>query len=281
MRVPLIKVEDRPVGCTLLIADPKSLDYSLPHKSIVEAPELSALDELDALFKYYDVHDEQQFAFCFDYDGILRSIRRLYNPDAGPGPNLLAWLTRSGDAYAFQALKWQRSFRVYSSGELDLVGTLSEIVGKWELRSLPKAEVAALSQETSIGAQLIWQIIDLAIELTHLGYGALILLGDPDDRLSRDPSRLTVSKVPIRLVGRHEFINIAKQDGALLVSSQGEFVDATFMLRPSGQVPQKFAGRGRHATAFLVSTEQPQLVVIAVSQNRSITLFKDGKFIEM
>lgn len=119
------------------------------------------------------------------------------------------------------------------------------------------------------------------------GYGGLFLIGEIPPTLQREPPRIKVDQQPIAFLGTGTAAEIAKLDGAVFVSKDGEIQDASVIIVNTVEreeipgmlnTPQEArTGGSRRKTAYHTSKECPKAVVVCVSQNGSIEIFLNGK----
>lgn len=276
-----VRMEEREIGCTLLFGSRDIVDQALPMPSPILEPKFNVgLADLDRLFPYYDSLDEKEHAFCFTPAGEFFAIRRLINPSLQlAGISLLKHMTAQTPCVAFTKCAGQKSVKIYSNGSLDMVFTLSEATGHWSLKILP--DVANdFQSKTRIDARIIAQVLEIVIELMCQGHGALLIVTDSADAFSGRAPSVTVRKGLLGFEKTNTWVNLAKQDGAFLISRKGEVIDVGFGVEVDQTIkyPVEFYGHTRHITGYRISTAQPDTFVVSVSKTGRVTTFYQGQY---
>ena len=254
-----IRKEARAVGCTMIIGKIELLDTCLPVRSLVQPP-IVTHDDLTPLIPYYDCVNEDDYAFVFNPDGALQSLRQLMTVGGGhqlTGLDLLPYITENSDALAFSVRKEKRSIRLYANGTLDTVILLSEKEGTWEFKRFSNS-IAKISKASGIPDKTISRVLDIAIEMMQLGYGALFVVGDPKDTSGFGKPSITIKQTSLAFVDSRSVIDLAKQDGATCITSSCEIAKTNFLIHnkiAQEDIPEAYRGGARHATAWATSRE--------------------------
>jgi diadenylate cyclase len=131
----------------------------------------------------------------------------------------------------------------------------------------------------------VQRVLSVAFQMSELNLGAIFMLGDADDILTRsDPPKISayaaIKSANIDTLSDHELINFAKQDGATVVDVCGAFKGCMVLLRPQAHTPADIRpGEGaRHTSAAKMSAETNSMAIV-VSQDGPISIYQDGRLI--
>ena len=146
------------------------------------------------------------------------------------------------------------------------------------------ATVQALSRKYKIRVTVLEKIFSTIFEMAYIGKGGLVTIGDSEEvkKYSEQPAidfvqnlKLNVEKLSVSAL-----VGMIEQDGATIISDKGVLEQSMSFLRPPSDAPGKVEiNRGsRHSTALRVSAIT-QAIVIAVSVDGRITLYKGGEIV--
>lgn len=144
--------------------------------------------------------------------------------------------------------------------------------------------VQALSRRYKIDVKLLKKIFSTIFEMSYIGKGGLITIGDSENikGYSEQPAADFVQNLELEVekLSISALIGIIEQDGATIISDKGILEQSMSFLRPPTDAPGKVEiNRGsKHSTAVRISAIT-QALVIAVSVDGRITLYKDGEII--
>jgi DNA integrity scanning protein DisA with diadenylate cyclase activity len=286
MVVSQIRVESRPVGCSVILGDRRDLEVVFEADTALIVPKGLSLTSFDALIPYYDALRETDSVFLFDKDGDLFAIKRLSRlTEAGEvrGNQLLRQGTERSDSIGFVVRRERRAVSVYREGRLEAVAELSERTGCWEFTS-PRPILEEVENRIPGMRRTLELVLEIAREMATRGYGGLFVVGDATG-LQQKPPKIVVRRQPLSLIGTATIAEIAKLDGAVFVSGDGYLEGASIIIRntalappPPGVVttaPVKTGG-SRRLAADRTSQECPNAAVVCVSQNGTIEIFVGG-----
>lgn len=152
----------------------------------------------------------------------------------------------------------------------------------WHVQSAALVDdVASLSRSHGLSVALVRRVLELAMELSDRGDGAMLTVGCADAVLRlADP--VTVAKGAVSPTALSDVPNCLlmgpiRQDGASVISEDGVLLSTMRFLRPSADVqiePEAHWG-ARHTTAAKVSAAAACLAV-TVSSDGAVTAFSRG-----
>jgi orotate phosphoribosyltransferase len=288
LAVSNIRVEARSLGCSILIGDEKRLHNILPMKVPIEVPSGIKSGSFAELIPHYDALLETEAVFLFDKDGELVGISRLVRSiESGEtrGIQLIRQVTNETDAIGLVLRRERKAIAVYRKGRLEAIAELSEKTGTWEFTTpVPKVD-EIVSLVPGIG-QTLETVLEVSREMVNRGYGGLFVIGDIPATLQRKPPKIKMEKIPIVSLGIGMATEIAKLDGAMLISRDGEIQDASVIIVNSTDLEphsdtsdisrSSKTGGSRRETARRTSLECPDSAVVCVSQNGTIEIFVRG-----
>lgn len=144
--------------------------------------------------------------------------------------------------------------------------------------------VGRLSRQYDIDLELLKKIFSVIFQMSYIGKGALITIGDSDKvkRYSESPAANFARNLNIRVadLSVDSIIGIVEQDGATIINDEGTLEQSMTFLRPPNDAPGKIEmNRGsKHSTASRISAIT-QALVIAVSVDGRISLYKNGDIV--
>jgi orotate phosphoribosyltransferase/DNA integrity scanning protein DisA with diadenylate cyclase activity len=284
MVVSQIRVESRSLGCSVIVGDVGRLQNFFQGDVPLREPTGATVARFDALIPYYDALRETDAVFLFDKDGGLFGIKRLSRlTDAGEvrGNQLLRQATEASDSIGFVVRRERRAVSVYRDGRLEAVAELSEKTGCWEFTS-PRPILEEIDSRIPGMRKTLEVVLEVAREMSTRGYGGLFVVGDAE-KLGRGTPKVVVREQPISLIGTAMVAEIAKLDGAVFVSRDGDLQQAsTIIINTAAVAPplshgvQARTGGSRRQTADRTSRECPSAAVVCVSQNGTIEIWVEG-----
>lgn len=152
----------------------------------------------------------------------------------------------------------------------------------WHLQphDLPRG-LTALGKEHSINVGVLDIVMRTALLLADNGKGtlltvgndkAVLALGDPPKTSHLQFPHLRIGEVPDEMI-----TGLMVQDGATIISANGEVIQSmTFLRPPVGTEAEEEVGRGsKHSTAAKIS-KATQCIAIAVSVDGRVTVYGNG-----
>ncbi|MBI3942635.1 MAG: DNA integrity scanning protein DisA nucleotide-binding domain protein [Chloroflexi bacterium] len=282
------EVEGKPLTTGLIVGNPDTV-WNLLARAPIRLLQNGHIRDLQPLvLSLAEVVDGLIFAYVIDKQGIVQGIAKLDIPlKSGPGHILgpdysrYAHITAHSDSLAFFVPQGGRRVKLFAGGYI--VGHFSN--GDWHCETIPTFDklITGLSAQRGFDLHLVQRVLSCAFRMSELHYGAIFMLGDADDILSRsDPPRIAdhvaIATVAVAMLSDEELINFAKQDGATIVDVRGDFRGCMVLLRPQpGTHAEVKPGMGaRHTSAAKMSAETGSLAVV-VSQNGHISVYDQGR----
>ncbi len=142
--------------------------------------------------------------------------------------------------------------------------------------------ISILSTRHAINREVIERIITIAIEMTHIGEGGLITIGDSTEicKIStlKPNSKTEIGISNILELKQSQAINLISQDGASIIDSNGNIIQYMSTLRPPTDIKVKLEnGKGtKHQTAQIVSA-MANTIAIAISVDSNFTIYSRGE----
>ena len=288
LAVSNIKVESRSLGSSILITD---VDIMLPTLEQVDIPDDVSIGRFERLIPYYDALPETKAVFVFNKDGTLRGIKRLSRPtDSGfeSGINVLRQLTRGNDTVGLVLRRKRKAIAVYRDAKLEAVAELSEKTGFWEFNTTLSTTIKEIDDQLPGINRTLERVLEISREMVNRGYGGLFVIGDIPTTLQHNipmalqhkEAKIKMRKVPLETLEIELAAEIAKLDGAMLISKAGIIQQAAVIIVNKSDTQRSAisqTGGSRRETARRTSIECKNAVVVCVSQNGTIDIFKDGE----
>ncbi len=281
--------EEKPLSTALIVGDSARIARHLP----VSQVQLLRHDHIrrmrKMLFTLAPIVDGQVLGFVIDKHGYLRGIHKIDVPlDEHPSSFLLgpqfrrhAAISGTCDALVFFVPTGGKQVRVFANGEL--VGRYSN--GDWSKESIFKVgnRMARLVEQKRYDLPLVQRVLRCAFQMAEENLGAIFIVGDADTILERsDAPEISyfawIVSAEMDTMTDAELINFAKQDGATVVDTHGQFRGCMVLLRPGANTQAEIGpGKGaRHSSAAKMSAEA-NCLAIAVSQDGPITVYDNGQ----
>jgi DNA integrity scanning protein DisA with diadenylate cyclase activity len=281
--------EGRPLSTALIVGDPARIAHHLPPSQI----QLLGHDHIrrmrKMLFTLAPVIDGLVLGFIVDKHGYIRGIHKLTvtlpeQPATfllGPQFRRHAAISGECDAVVFFVPSGGKQARVFANGEL--VGRYSN--GDWSPESIFKvgAVMAKLVEQKNYDLALVQRVLRCAFRMSEENLGAIFIIGNADTILEHsDAPEIShfalIISADMATLTDEELINFAKQDGATMIDTDGQFRGCMVFLRPGADTPAEIGpGKGaRHSSAAKISAEA-QCLAITVSQDGPISIYDSGR----
>jgi DisA checkpoint controller-like protein len=159
---------------------------------------------------------------------------------------------------------------------------LSHRGAMWHLHTVElETGIRRLSANHRLDVPVLDEVFRLALLLSDLGKGALITVGDHEAVLRMsDPLKATHVKWANMTLGKtrdEALIGLMAQDGATIISGNGQVVQGmTFLRPPAATAAEEEVGKGsKHSTAAKIS-KLSKSICVAVSVDGRITIYTGG-----
>lgn len=165
------------------------------------------------------------------------------------------------------------------------IRVLSHRNATWHIHSQAfDRALTKIESEHGLSHLIVSNVLKIAFEMSDLGYGALFTIGDEEPVLAlsdvpkSDYVRWRTSNV--QDLDKRPIITLAKQDGATIISTNGQVLRGMVFLRPpAGTKAEEEIGKGsKHDTAAKMSAAT-KAVTVAVSVDGRISLYSRGKLV--
>lgn len=284
LRLALIKIESRSIGCSIVIGDTAGIHRFLESKARVRLPIGITFEKISELIPYFDAYNETHFVLVIGTNGNVVDLRRLiYNRPYNykEGVELLRFVTSRTSSLAFVMRRGRCAISVYGKGRLEAIGELSERSGLWEF-SRPMERIDEISKLVpEVSEVLLVTIVEVSRELVYGGHGGLFILGSFNG-LKHTPPKVDIKPQLLEEMSIEDLVGLAKLDGAMMINEKGELTKATVIIQNQGkddgrtrQLASRHGG-SRKETARRTSIENKKCVAVYVSQNGAIEVYVDG-----
>lgn len=151
----------------------------------------------------------------------------------------------------------------------------------WHRSSIESELVSDLAQRHAIKSSVLANVLRLAFNLSDLGAGTIITVGDETEvlRYSDPPNTAHIqwAKMSVEQSPSAAILPLLKQDGATIISGDGIIIQGmTFLRPPAGVQAVQEVGKGsKHSTAAQMS-KITKALVLTVSVDGRITIFSNG-----
>jgi long-chain acyl-CoA synthetase len=280
--------EEKPLSTALIVGDPAHIARVLPNSEI----QLHRYDHIrrmrQVVVTLAKMVDGLVLGYGVDKHGFVRGIHKLGAALEVPGSYLLgprflhhAAISWHCDAIVFFVPPGGRQVRVFADGRP--VGRYAN--GRWtpESQSDLSEVVVRLAERRDCDLALLKRVLRCAFQMSERNLGAIFILGDADTILAHSDSPelgsfATIIGANIERLSYDELINFAKQDGATVIDTRGEFKGCMVLLRPAANTEAEIGlGKGaRHSSAAKTSAEA-QCLAVVVSQDGPITVYDCGR----
>jgi len=279
--------EEKPLSTALIVGDPVRIGRVLPPSQI----QLLSQDHIRRMRKTLvtlsKMVDGIVLGYVVDRYGYVRGVHKL-EIDLKETPGFLgpqfrhhAAISEKCDAVVFFVPAGGRQVRVFAHGQL--IGRYAN--GDWSPDKIAHVDelIEELCEEKEYNLALIQRILRCAFQMSEENLGAIWMVGDADiilkhSDISEIGSFATIFSDDVDQLSDREMINYAKQDGATVIDSNGQFRGCMVLLRPGADTPAQIGpGKGaRHSSAAKMSTEA-KCLAITVSQDGPITIYDTGQ----
>jgi hypothetical protein len=289
--VNLMRIEKRGLGVCLGIAPNNGAFTELNAYAALDNTELrreapnpalaSADDVLNWCSRLYNKVAPTYGIFAFDVHGELLGVYDLRYRNGRAGLDAVAPLSDHDGVTVVMLQRDSASAGIYREGKKKAEYILQERLGEWRLRVFDdlQREIAAAS---TLPQKVLSDVVDAVFHLSYQRVGAFVIVGE--DLVSRlDANGFRIDS-RLNSMEKRDFENWAKEDGAVLISPQGNVEMggcilnvAEDLMSPAvrGRLERDQKG-GRHKAAALVSAAFSDALVLVVSENRGITVFSAG-----
>ncbi len=277
-----IRVESRPIGCSILIGDFNAIERMLESRARVKLPIVVSCDRLANMVPHFDAFLETNYVLVLNSEGNTVGFRKLIytrRKSYMEGIELLRFVTEQTNSIGFALKRGRCSISVYSSGRLEAMGELSEKTGLWEFFR-PMERIDEISKIISGISNLLVTIIEVARELVAKGYGALFIVGNTIG-LNHTQPKIEIEPQLISEISIEDIVELAKLDGAVIIDREGKLIRATVIIQNREEESYTpllggMHGGSRKETARRTSIECPDCAAIYVSQNGAIEIYVRG-----
>ncbi|MBN2594899.1 MAG: diadenylate cyclase [Sedimentisphaerales bacterium] len=280
-----IRVESRPVGCSILIGDNNAIKRILESKARVKLPYRVSCEKLTNMVPHFDAFLETNYVMVLDNDGNILDLRRLISNRPKPyleGIELLRFVTLNTPSIGFVLRRGRCAISVYWKGRLEAVGELSQRSGLWEF-SRPMERIDEIEKIPPRINEFLVTVIEVGRELVAKGHGALFIIGDISGLKYTSP-KIEIEAQFLNEISTDDLVELAKLDGATIIDNEGKLVLTTVIIENKEEDIQKFIpafksmhGGSRKDTARRTSIECPGCAAIYISQNGAIEVYVQGK----
>lgn len=280
-----IRVESRAIGCSMIVGNTDEICSILESRARVRMPIGISCEKLTDLVPHFDAFLETNYAVILANEGRAVDFRRLiFNRPKRhiEGIELVRFVTANSHSIGFVLRRGRSAITVYNNGRLEAVGELSERSGLWEF-SRPMERIEEI-QSILAGnyEELLLTLVEASRELVARGHGALFVVGSVDT-LNHTVPKVEIEPQDIKEMTIEDLVELAKLDGAVLITEDGKMVQATVILKNrdedtyAGHQGESTHGGSRKETARRTSLECPNCAAIYISQNGAIEIYVQGK----
>jgi hypothetical protein len=156
--------------------------------------------------------------------------------------------------------------------------------GTWQI-STPnlRPRLSQISRENGIEETAFLATFELAIELSDIGRGAIFMIGDSERVMALcDQPRVRFGLRTLSTAKENwaAIRSLAVQDGATIISAEGQLLDGRRMLRPTVETTASTGGRAgaRHSSAAKTSAVT-KAVAVVVSSDGPVSIFVRGELV--
>ena len=288
-----IRVESRAIGCSMIVGNTEDICSILESRARIRMPIGISCEKLTELVPHFDAFLETNYAVILSNEGKAVDFRRLiFNRPKRyiEGIELVRFVTANSHSIGFVLRRGRSAITVYNNGRLEAVGELSERSGLWEFsRPMERIEeiqsrLAGNYEELLPGnyQELLLTLVEASRELVARGHGALFVAGSVDT-LNHTVPKVEIEPQFIKEMTIEDLVELAKLDGAVLITEDGKIVQATVILKNrdedtyAGHQGKSTHGGSRRETARRTSLECPNCAAIYISQNGAIEIYVQGE----
>lgn len=286
------KHEKRQVGCCIVVTQVEEGGRALERFESYPLIDVSPGDvpsPYDMLDRYHDAVDPLQGAYVFDQSGRFSRIVKLeWRGDGGK--------IYSGEEAVFQMMRGYpkslclmlrretKNILGYCDGGRAIEIFISEGTGEWRFR-YPKDILELMERNGGdVRSEVIKIVWEATLEMSYRGMGGIFVVG----KAPSEPFAFGDPKIPfkrhekVQHIGKALLVEFAKLDGATFVDCEGFITRVNTTVRAI-EPPSRtlFIGKGaRHEAGETISKKAPQALVVIISENRGVSLVRNGSLIE-
>jgi DNA integrity scanning protein DisA with diadenylate cyclase activity len=280
--------EEKPLSTALIVGDPVRISRILPVSEIQLLQQDHIRRMTKTLVTLASMVDGLVLGYVIDKYGYVRGIHRLklqldQTDDFLLGPQFRrhAAISDRCDAVVFFVPAGGRQVRVFSDGQL--VGRYAN--GDWWPENMGRVDdvINPLAWEKNYNLALVRRILRIAFQMSEENLGAIFIIGEANAVLQRSDISETshfalILPTDLDQISDAELISFAKQDGATIIDTNGQFRTCMVLLRPEAATQAEIGpGKGaRHSSAAKMSAEA-HCLAITVSHDGPITVYESGK----
>lgn len=280
-----IRVESRAIGCSMIVGNTEDICSILESRARIRMPIGISCEKLTELVPHFDAFLETNYAVILSNEGTAVDFRRLiFNRPKRyiEGIELVRFVTANSHSIGFVLRRGRSAITVYNNGRLEAVGELSERSGLWEF-SRPMERIEEIQSRLAGNyEELLLTLVEASRELVARGHGALFVVGSVDT-LNHTVPKVEIEPQYIKEMTIEDLVELAKLDGAVLITENGKIVQATVILKNrdegtyAGHQGESTHGGSRRETARRTSLECPNCAAIYISQNGAIEIYVQGE----
>jgi DNA integrity scanning protein DisA with diadenylate cyclase activity len=281
------RIEDERVGCCIGIVQPEEMEILVATLGPYITVDTAEIRNLEDASNYYSRVFPTAGMFTFSGDSGFRGVLELQTADGRRGEECILSLSERFNCIVLLVQKGRESIRMYHQGSLAAEYYLSHGTGAWKLRFFNKTLEDIKEAVPWIRPMVLKRVYSEAWRLSNLGIGAMIVVVKEDL-----PGMVVITKTirieqPIDKFSEEEFADLAKIDGAVLITSRGIVQKGGTMFNLDREINLSqvmesrigYAQKGnRHLTAARLSTAVGDgALVLTISKNRGISVFYRGE----
>jgi hypothetical protein len=289
-KVPFYRIETRKVSACVVVVHEGSKDAAITAiKGLPPYFDQEKILELSHLFKIYDAMNiDNASLVILDQNLRLLDLRTSVDKSA----EIPRFINANDRSVVFTVMPEHPIIQIHHKGEIRGELYLWERTGEWNFRHYDsiRGDIASRAfdpKEIDHRKDILKRVFALAIGLSNHGFGGIIVWG-PHHKLKLKEPDFVVQ--PQRIVGANEtsLLNLAKLDGATLISEDGTIQHVNTVISPrestetlieakaKSALGEIYVNRGaRHKTGISTSIECPEALVFIISQNRGIMILRN------
>lgn len=296
MKVAVRKVENRRIGCTIMVVNKEYKKTVRAGKAKLGGTE-SDLDladmELDSIIRYYDAISSRTTCIVVGED--LRCILVRSFPSYEGLRDSVQKFTKRYLAIAFHLLEGTETVQIIEGGVDRGEIYFNESISEWRFRHYETILSTIYNHVEHIEKKdVVEEVLELATSLSRYGFGALIILGDEPIKWRKGVDYsiqdICLSEEGIGIDDLTELIYLARKDGATVITTDGTLIYTNIKINNTTDMKNYklkeddfrrkiHDERGtRHKTAVMTSMECKKALVFVVSQNKGITILCDQAY---
>lgn len=285
--------EHKRLGTGFIIGDRNDLASILSTNNVgISLPSATVSELRNEISRYFDVVDGTNSCFLVDKEGkllgaaFLNTFRKVTHLNPAWSDEYIAHfsLTSHLPIIAIITPRSSKSIKIFRNGKMTFELTYFEKWRKWSFRNMGtiiKITSRPLRQR-KISREVFLRILTTAQLMSERRIGGSFVLGDHETVLchSETPRIRFEVKPNVLSISNESILSFAKQENAVVVSSEGSLEGASVRLRGSAHsknvVFQPDDGN-RHKTTIEMTVVADRSVGIVVSENGPISICAAGK----